>query len=108
MLACAVVSMWVANTTTSMMLPIGLSVIELLQGAVADRPQHRAASRNVATALMIGIAYAATIGGNGTLIGTPLNAILAGFMHEAYGVEVGFAQWMLVGIPMMAVMRPAT
>ena len=109
MLACAVVSMWVANTTTTiMMLPIGLSVIELLQGAVADRPQHRRAGRNFATALMIGIAYAATIGGNGTLIGTPPNAILAGFMHEAYGVEVGFAQWMLVGIPMMAVMLPAT
>ena len=109
MLACAAVSMWVANTTTTiMMLPIGLSVIELLQGNVAERSQHREASRNFATALMIGIAYAATLGGNGTLIGTPPNAILAAFMHTAYGVEVGFAQWMLVGIPTMAVMLPTT
>ena len=56
---------------------------------------------------MIGVAYAATIGGSGTLIGTAPNAVLAGFMQETYGVEVGFAQWMAVGVPMVAIMLPA-
>ncbi len=107
MLACALVSMWVFNTTTTiMMLPIALSVIELLQGNVAIRPEHYVASRNFATALMIGVAYAATIGGSGTLIGTAPNAVLAGFMSESYGVEIGFAQWMMVGVPMVVIMLP--
>ena len=107
MLACGLVSMWVFNTTTTiMMLPIGLSVIDLLQREGGDRPEYRQATRNFATALMIGVAYAATIGGSGTLIGTAPNAVLAGFMSEAYDVEIGFAQWMAVGVPMVALMLP--
>ena len=107
MLACGLVSMWVFNTTTTiMMLPIGLSVIDLLQREGGDRPEYRQATRNFATALMIGVAYAATIGGSGTLIGTAPNAVLAGFMSEAYDVEIGFAQWMTVGVPMVALMLP--
>ena len=99
--------MWVFNTTTTiMMLPIALSVIELLRRGTEDRPELDAASRNFATALMIGVAYAATIGGSGTLIGTAPNAVLAGFMSETYGVEIGFAQWMAVGVPMVALMLP--
>jgi sodium-dependent dicarboxylate transporter 2/3/5 len=58
------------------------------------------------TALMLGIAYAATIGGMGTLIGTPPNALFAGFMAESYGIEVGFARWMLIGIPAVLVLLP--
>ena len=108
MLACGLVSMWVFNTTTTiMMLPIGLSVIELLGSAGQARPEHETARRNFAAALMIGIAYAATIGGSGTLIGTAPNAVLAGFMSETYGVEIGFGQWMMVGVPMVAIMLPA-
>ena len=108
MLACGLVSMWVFNTTTTiMMLPIGLSVIELLGSAAQPRPEYETARRNFAAALMIGIAYAATIGGSGTLIGTAPNAVLAGFMSETYGVEIGFGQWMAVGVPMVALMLPA-
>ncbi len=107
MLACGLVSMWVFNTTTTiMMLPIALSVIDLLRRESSGKAEHEAASRNFATALMIGVAYSATIGGSGTLIGTAPNAVLAGFMHETYGVEIGFAQWMMVGVPMVALMLP--
>ena len=55
---------------------------------------------------MLGIAYACSIGGMGTLIGTPPNAFLAGFMLESYGVTIGFAEWMLVGIPIVLVGLP--
>ncbi len=53
---------------------------------------------------MLGVAYAASIGGLGTLIGTPPNALLAAFMSETYGIEIGFAQWMLFGVPLAAVL----
>lgn len=108
MLACGLTSMWVFNTTTTiMMLPIALSVIDLLRDGTPRRPGDEAAQRNFATALMIGVAYAATIGGSGTLIGTAPNIVLAGFMSETYGYEIGFAQWMAVGVPMVAIMLPA-
>ncbi|MEM6335905.1 MAG: DASS family sodium-coupled anion symporter, partial [Bacteroidota bacterium] len=53
--------------------------------------------------LMLAIAYACSIGGLGTLIGTPTNALLAAFMSETYQIEIGFAQWMLVGVPLVVV-----
>ena len=109
MLAAALTSMWVFNTTTTvMMVPIALSVIDFVERGNQGDPKHRAAARTFATALMIGIAYAATIGGMGTLIGTAPNAVLAGFMSETYGVDIGFLDWMLVGVPMIAVMLPLT
>ncbi|WP_237216407.1 SLC13 family permease [Falsiroseomonas oryziterrae] len=96
MLATAFLSMWVSNTATAvMMLPIGLSVIALL-----DRDGTGAGG--FATALLLGIAYAASIGGLATLIGTPPNALLAAFMGRTYGVEIGFAQWMAIGLPLTA------
>jgi sodium-dependent dicarboxylate transporter 2/3/5 len=101
MVATAVLSMWVSNTaTTLMMLPIALSVVELLKReGGGDDP-------NFPVALMLGIAYAASIGGMGTLIGTPPNAFMASFMDETYGVTIGFAQWMLIGLPLVAVFLP--
>lgn len=104
MLATAGLSMWVSNTATSvMMLPIGLSVIGLLH---ADEGQTKPGTGEdrFALALLLGIAYSASIGGLATLIGTPPNALLAGFMEQTYGVTVGFFQWMLVGVPVSAVM----
>lgn len=100
MLATAFLSMWVSNTATAvMMLPIGLSVIALL------RQDGEAAARDgFAPALLLGIAYGASIGGMATLIGTPPNALLAAFMRRTYGVEIGFAQWMTIGLPLALLM----
>jgi sodium-dependent dicarboxylate transporter 2/3/5 len=103
MAATALVSLWVSNTaTTAMMYPIGLSVMQLVRGG----GNGRGGPSNFETCLMLGIAYAASIGGLGTLIGTPPNALLAGFFSETYGVEIGFARWMIVGIPLVALMLP--
>ena len=109
MLAAGLVSMWVFNTTTTvMMVPIALSVIEFVAQGAGDNPERRAMSERFATVLMIAIAYAATIGGMGTLIGTAPNAVLAGFMFETYGITVSFGEWMLVGVPTVAIMLPLT
>jgi solute carrier family 13 (sodium-dependent dicarboxylate transporter), member 2/3/5 len=103
MAATAFLSMWVSNTATAvMMLPIGLSVVQLVRPQAGAGPMDF----NFAIALMLGIAYAASIGGLATLIGTPPNALLAAFMLEAYDVEVGFAQWMVVGLPLVLVSLP--
>lgn len=106
MLATGFLSMWVSNTATAvMMMPIGLSVIELV---VRRKEDGSLPQLNFGTALMLGIAYSASIGGLATLVGTPPNAFMAGFMNEAYGVEIGFAQWMVVGVPLVVVALPAT
>src|SRR5690606_17445220 len=100
MIATAALSMWMSNTaTTALMLPVAMSILPRdASGAVA--PEKRA----FAAALMLSVAYAASIGGAATLIGTPPNALLAGFMRSQYGVDIGFAQWLLVGLPFTLVM----
>ena len=99
MIATAFLSMWVSNTATAiMMLPIGLSVIGM------TRDDNRDGVRRYATALLLAIAYAASIGGIATLIGTPPNALLAAYLSEEQGVAVGFAQWMLLGVPVAGIM----
>ena len=100
MIATAALSMWMSNTATAaLMLPVAMSILPRDSvGAVA--PDKRA----FAAALMLSVAYAASIGGAATLIGTPPNALLAGFMRSQYGVEIGFAQWLLVGLPFTLVM----
>jgi sodium-dependent dicarboxylate transporter 2/3/5 len=103
MVATAAISMWVSNTaTTIMMLPIGVSVIAL----VSSRSEGGGGpgEDRFATALVVAIAYAASIGGLGTLIGTAPNALFAGFMDDRYGVEIGFARWMTLGVPLALVM----
>jgi sodium-dependent dicarboxylate transporter 2/3/5 len=108
MLSAALISMWVSNTaTTLMLLPIGISVIEWIapEGGAGDAESARG-TRSFATALMLGIAYAASIGGLGTLIGTPPNAQVAAFLSETYDIEVGFVEWMAVGVPIIVVALP--
>jgi sodium-dependent dicarboxylate transporter 2/3/5 len=105
MLVCAVLSMWMTNTSTTMMLlPIVLSVATVIRENVDDLSEK--ASQNFEIAILLGLAYAASIGGLATLIGTPPNALLMGFMAENYGIEISFARWMLVGIPVSFVMLP--
>jgi sodium-dependent dicarboxylate transporter 2/3/5 len=104
-LASAFLSMWVSNTATAlMMLPIGLSIIDLARDR--QEAQGEPPDSHFGLVLLLSIAYACNIGGIGTLIGTPPNALLAGFFSETYGVEVGFAQWMIMGLPVVGVALP--
>ncbi|KPK38852.1 MAG: anion transporter [Gammaproteobacteria bacterium SG8_47] len=109
MLATAFLSMWISNTATAMMmLPIALAVIgqirEMTSAEAAEAERSGEEAQRFATALMLGIAYAASIGGVATLIGTPPNAILAGVVERLYGFTIGFAAWMAFGLPLAAVM----
>lgn len=100
MVATGFMSMWVSNTATAVvMLPIGVSVL----GLTAESVGGMAKQKNFATALMLAIAYSASIGSLGTLIGTPPNALLAGYMEEAHDITIGFGQWMMVGLPLAVV-----
>ena len=134
-LATAFLSMWISNTaTTMMMVPIGTAVIvELtaiggrrtppldreeievpndpsdvadgLLNQLEEGPIERP-NRSFGLALMLGIAYGASIGGAATLIGSPPNAVLAGVAEANLGVEIGFVEWMLVGVPIAIVFLP--
>lgn len=105
MLTTAFLSMWISNTATAMvMVPIAQSLIVSLRSGTAALGE----CDDFATALMLGIAFSATIGGMATLIGTPPNALLAGYVQTAHGISIGFAQWMLLGVPIVAVLLPVT
>ncbi|MEO1247594.1 MAG: DASS family sodium-coupled anion symporter [Pseudomonadota bacterium] len=105
MLASALISMWVMNTSTTMMLlPIAISIITVIHKSVKSLDD---AQRNdFQHALLLGVAYGATIGGISTLVGTAPNAMLAAFMQDNYGMEIDFARWMLIGVPLSAAMLP--
>lgn len=103
MLATAFLSMWVSNTaTTMMMLPIAIAVVSKLTNNDSSGANGYTAYFGVA--LMLGIAYSASIGGVATLIGTPPNAILAGVVEHVYGHRISFAAWMAFGLPLSIVM----
>jgi sodium-dependent dicarboxylate transporter 2/3/5 len=104
MVTAGILSMGVSNTATPvMMLPIAVSVIGIMAG-MASSGADGGASKKFPTTLLLAIAYGAGIGGVGTLIGTPPNALLAGFIFQNYGVEIGFVEWMLLGVPFSVVM----
>jgi solute carrier family 13 (sodium-dependent dicarboxylate transporter), member 2/3/5 len=103
MAATALLSMWVSNTAAVvLMLPVAGSVITIVARG------NRKDDHNFSVVLLLGIAYSASIGGIGTLIGSPPNALLAGFMAEVYGRPIGFAQWMAFGVPFALVALPLT
>lgn len=97
MVATAFLSMWISNTaTTLMMLPIAMAVVAQLGSNLQGTGIRE---NKIGQALMLGIAYSASIGGMATVIGTPTNIILVGVIKKLYGVEIGFAQWMIIGLP---------
>lgn len=97
MVATAFLSMWISNTATSvMMLPIGAAIITQLKENPAT---SKSENERFGKALMLAIAYSASIGGIATLIGTPPNLVFAGIVKELYGVEISFLKWMLLGFP---------
>lgn len=107
MLATAGLSMWISNTATAMMmLPIALAVLTQSRDEAQSRGEDL--PRGFGVALMLGVAYAASIGGIATLIGTPPNAVLAGQLEELYGVDITFASWMAFGLPMSLIFLAIT
>lgn len=105
MLASALLSMWVMNTSTTMMLlPIGVSVIKVIHDSISGLDERN--RKHFQYALLLGIAYGATIGGMATLVGTAPNAMLAAFMADNYNVTIDFSRWMLVGVPLSITMLP--
>ena len=101
MISTAFISMWISNTATAaMMLPTALAIGEMF------RPKDHKGVFHFGVALMLGVAYASSLGGIGTLIGTPPNAVLAGAANEMLGREVTFLGWMAVGVPVTVVMIP--
>ena len=105
MVAGALLSMWMTNTSTAMMLlPIATSVAAMVvekSSGVSDDEK-----RAFQVALLLALAYATTIGGMSTIIGTPPNVLLAGFMEETYGIQIAFFDWMLIGLPLALVLLP--
>ena len=107
MVTAALISMWVMNTaTTIMLLPIGLAVITVVKETVKGLSDEE--TENFQLSLLLGIAYGATIGGMSTLIGTGPNGMLAAFMSDNYNLDISFVDWMKVGVPLSAVMLPAS
>ncbi len=102
MIATAFLSMWISNTATAvMMLPIAVAIVKQLE----DNP-NTIANENLlfGKSLMLAVAYSASIGGIATLIGTPPNLVLAGIVNELYDVEITFAQWIKLGLPLSILM----
>ena len=95
MLTGGFISMWISNTATTLMLtPIALAILA------------RTSDRSLDAPVLLGIAYAASIGGVGTLIGTPPNVIFAGVFEKTAGADYGFLQWMKTGVPVVAIGIP--
>ena len=102
MIATAVLSMWISNTaSTVVMLPIAMSVINLL---IEDEDGFTKRDRNFALSVMLGIAFAANAGGIATVIGTPPNSVLIGLLENEYQIEISFLKWMAIGLPFSFVM----
>lgn len=102
MIATGTMSMWISNTaSTVVMLPIALSVIQLLTNDADGFTQN---DQNFALSVMLGIAFSANAGGIATVIGTPPNSVLIGLLENEYQIEISFLKWMLFGLPFAAIL----
>lgn len=105
MFVSALLSMWMSNTATTMMLlPILMSVIGVMRENVTGVDSKMMG--NFQVVMLLGVAYAASIGGLSTLVGTPPNALLIAYLADNYDIEISFARWMAVGVPVSFVMLP--
>ena len=105
MVASAVLSMWVMNTSTAiMLLPVGISVIKVISDTVNDISDNQ--KFNFQLCLLLGIAYAASVGGIATPIGTSPNGVLIQFASNNYDYDIGFANWISIGLPITLGLGP--
>ena len=105
MVASAVLSMWVMNTSTAiMLLPVGISVIKVINDTVNDITDNQ--KFNFQLCLLLGIAYAASVGGIATPIGTSPNGVLIQFASNNYDYDIGFANWISIGLPITLGLGP--
>jgi len=104
MIATAFLSMWVSNTASvMMMIPMALAITAQVATSLKGKPE--ASDIPIfEKALIFGVGYAGTVGGLGTLIGTPPNIILAGQARELFDFDITFASWMMIGVPMVVVL----
>merc|ERR1712023_128439 len=94
--------MWISNTaSTVVMLPIALSVINLL---INDEDGFTKNDQNFALSVMLGIAFSANAGGIATVIGTPPNSVLIGLLENEYNIQISFLKWMVMGLPFSIIM----
>ncbi len=112
--ATAFISLWVNNTSTVvMMLPVALSVIELLRREFTDArlfsstEETRARTRNFAICMLLGIGYASSIGGFGTPVGTAPNMLLLGYLNKTHNISIPFYQWILLALPLSILLNLA-
>ena len=102
MIATSFMSMWISNTaSTVVMLPIALSVINLL---IDQQESSTKQTRNFALSVMLGIAFSANAGGIATVIGTPPNSVLIGLLENEYQIQISFVKWMVIGLPFAIIM----
>ena len=102
MLATAFLSMWISNTATAvMMLPIGIAIIKQMKDLKSIPDQENLI---FGKALMLSIAFSASVGGIATLIGTPPNLVFAGIIQELYGIEISFLKWIIFGLPISIIL----
>ena len=110
MVSTALLSMVISNTATvAMMVPIVLGIVESVTDVAkfeGDSNGDAPAASNLQVAMLLGVAYAASLGGVGTLVGTPPNAIVVGQLSELVGVEITFVEWLAFGMPMVIVTLP--
>ena len=105
MVASAVLSMWVMNTSTAiMLLPVGISVIKVISDTVNNVTEDQ--KFNFQLCLLLGIAYAASVGGIATPIGTSPNGVLIQFASNNYDYDIGFANWLSIGLPITLGLGP--
>lgn len=108
MIAAALLSMAISNTSTTLiMMPMALAVLQGGSGASAGGDDQAGIMQDgIHGALPMGIAFAASIGGLGTIVGSPTNAISVGLLDSIAGVQISFAQWSLYGLPLVFLSVP--
>lgn len=114
LLATALLSMWVSNTAAAiMMLPIAAGVVRIAQSSSrpgvspgTESPAISSSAKNFGVAAMLAVAYGASIGGVGTLVGTPPNGVCAAFIAKTYPDTLTFSEWLVLGLPVMLVTLP--